>query len=197
MRLQNHVILRPDKKNDSLMGLDLDTYFEPEKYVSVIGEVLFTCDKLTKIDEWDVDVEVKKGDRVYFRYIHQLGKENHIMLCGEEVLCVPYTSLICTADLKPLNGFTLIKHLQSDRNFKTGKDENYGIVVADGICKKRYVGYNFIDKPIPVGGEVLFQNGRPIHHFMFGEPLSYVHKKDILWTKLITDQESTDSKSLS
>lgn len=186
--MQNHVIIRPDPPHTELMGLDLDIYFEPEKYVSTTGEILFTCEKISG-QEWDVDVEVKKGDRVYFRYIHQLGQENHILILGEKVLCVPYTSLICTTDLKPLNGFTLVKHLESDRNFKVGKDENYGIVIADGICKRSYQHYTFKDKPIPFG-EVLFQNARPINHYMFAkEPISYVHKKDILWTKLTSDQE--------
>jgi len=189
----NYILIKPDPPITKLGDFHVEISYEPEKYNSVTGVVISTCEltfkkklkgKSDRVQEknmnpieWNCEMEVQEGDRVYFRHIHNLDNKEAVFINGERYLLIPYRSLICRADLYPLNGYTIIR-----RNLKDGEVEgNIGEVVSDG-CVKEYFHFDRKERKFESGTKVLFMGGRPMQHFLFsdGVPLVYVHKKDII-----------------
>ena len=176
--MNNNVLIKPDGEfNDSIIFKDgskiyLDPSFEKERHSCVIGDVVKTPKRLNfkrmqgvNSMEWDCDIQVKDGDRVWMQYsvtrtCFQDNSKLFINEDGEFFMIIPYGSLIaCKRDDKVigLNGYNLIKGMKLHelpdellnrevRNFKGLIPENFmdqyseqfGEVLVVAVPNKRY-----------------------------------------------------------
>lgn len=89
--------------------------------------------------KYDYDIEVKPGDEVVFRYVHNWENEDDV---DEETIAIDYESLICKIEngvVYPLAGNVLIKDTRHD------DDRHLTKVLAAGKPLKRYFDFPGFD----------------------------------------------------
>lgn len=168
------VLLRPlgdMQQSDTFKVFDTET---PEYRQHLIGEVVSITDRLVyhgydtqymthggsvqrdrrvslveKSLQWNTRIEVKVGDRVYFRFVHLLNsrddKDAWIEIDGEKYLMLRYDELLARIDgneLYPLNGYVLVEpSIKEPPAYLTTKKRTNteGVIVAIGKRNKHYI----------------------------------------------------------
>jgi co-chaperonin GroES (HSP10) len=135
--LSNVVMVKLDRDNDSIRTktgdrIFIDTSFEPEKHVVLLGEVVAIPEKLHFSDKknilpWDTDLEVKIGDRVLLYYLavrNCLAKEQkkYIKEGNSTFIFIKYQNIFAVLrdkqdrpvpnyEIIPINGYLLVEPL--------------------------------------------------------------------------------------
>jgi co-chaperonin GroES (HSP10) len=124
----NQVMIKLDLENKSIKlrnGFDLyiDTSFDPEKHMTVTGEVFGLPSKLYYSGEgnkgmpWKTDLELKFGDHVIIYYLSvmnafQKEKRRYILKGEDRFVFIPYSSVFVkygNGFIQPINGYCLIE----------------------------------------------------------------------------------------
>jgi len=121
--LNNLVLIRLDKENDTVKELFVDTTFEPEKHCTVTGTIyglpshLQYTGKPNRGMPWESPLEAKIGDGVILYYLSVVNalkpKEGrHFIEDGERYVLIPYQfifALVRDEKIIPINGYVLIE----------------------------------------------------------------------------------------
>tara|TARA_Y100000389_G_scaffold204773_1_gene259552 strand:- start:2062 stop:2766 length:705 start_codon:yes stop_codon:yes gene_type:complete len=130
--LFNHILVKPHMKRDEVeldsgLKLHLDTTIEVEKHFPTFGEVVeLPRDTFFMIGsplslEFDVGIEVKPGDKVFFHYLMKELVETSGMVFkdqnDESLWLVPYDQIffsIRNDKFIPVNGFILVELMEGN-----------------------------------------------------------------------------------
>ena len=121
--LNNLIMIRLDKENDTVKGLFVDTTFEPERHTTVTGVIWGLPSHLQYTGKpnigmpWETPLEAKMGDGVIMYYLSVVNalkpKEGrYILEDGERYVLIPYQflyALIRDEKIIPVNGYILIE----------------------------------------------------------------------------------------
>jgi len=146
----NHIMVELDPENDHIKLKDggilyVDTTFDPEKHVTVIGTVRAIPDRLV-FDEkkpgempWDTDLELEVGDKVIMHYLAVLNcLRNEIKKYwiedGRRYIFIQYRSIFTILrgkEIIPINGYCLIEPM-SDKYIEDlrSRADEAGIMLA-------------------------------------------------------------------
>ncbi|HQW95445.1 MAG TPA: hypothetical protein PLU58_06565 [Saprospiraceae bacterium] len=186
----------------------LDISYEPEKNAQTSGIVVKICDNLifsqnnSNSHPYDVDIEVKKGDRVIFHFltILQAKKEGKTFVQdGELYVFMPYERMfvgISGDKVTPLNGYVLVEPVEQTLpdtaliipDTARGLSKTHGIVKYAGAKCRGYAGHlkhMGEDPDVNVGDMVVFNQVEAIplqyeHHSILERNLYRMQRKDIL-----------------
>lgn len=199
-----YVLVRIDHDNSSIKfgkngELVVDPALDPAKHVPVYGTVACVPDRLlygtdktrreltSNSMEWETDIEIKKGDTVYFVYlamIMALGsylqdkmdihEQSKLFFEFEDdpaiYVLLLYSDLyfaIRNDNIIMLNGYVMVKHLDKQYEYSTltrtekmleEKEKNTGLVVRTGsVCKRHYKSKKVDCVNISVGDIIIFR----------------------------------------
>lgn len=121
--LNNLVMIRLDKENDTVKGLFVDTTFEPERHTTVTGVIWGLPSHLQYTGQpnrgmpWETPLEAKIGDGVICYYLSIVNalkpKESRCIIeDGERFVLIPYQfiyALIRDGKIISINGYCLIE----------------------------------------------------------------------------------------
>ena len=123
----NRVIVKLDPENDRIGKLFIDTSFEPEKHITVTGEIAAIPKSLYFTGnpngmEWETDLEVKVGDRVvvyYMAVVNALARESSSVVIEDGVRYIPVRyqniyAILRENEVIPINGYCLVEPIDSD-----------------------------------------------------------------------------------
>lgn len=189
----NYVAVKLDPPNDRVKlksGIELfvDTTFEPEKHVQIMGEVVSLPLQLRKGVggmEWTTKNELRIGDRVamyYLAVLNCLSKEQrkYIKDGDSYIIFIRYHNIyavIREKEIKPVNGFILAEPLEDPEYLRVKAEyEKKGIILPDlrrppqkevTYAKIAYVGEPVTDYEEPhlnlsPGDEVMMEKVRDI-----------------------------------
>lgn len=187
--------------------IKLDTTFEPEKNAQTVGRLVKVCSHLTfnptssTTHDYDVDIEVVKGDTVVFHFMTVLAARKHgktFTQDGKEYVFMPYERLFVAlrdGEVLPLNGIILVEPLEEVPSTSLAVPEiaiknskTTGIVRYAGMKCRGYAGIHkdFGEDPdVPVGSKILFKTQEAIplqyeFHSIISKNLYRMHRKDVL-----------------
>lgn len=170
--LNNQVLIRPLKDNDQYLCKDgktklyVDTTYHPEYHTCVIGEVISTPVNLIynkknqETMEWKTEIEIQKGDIVYYDIywaVNSLTTMNPrwVEQDGKKYIFIPYQDLILAKrnnEIIMLNGYCLVEPIDKDFNtniiipdMMKGHDEIRGKVAKIGSCNTEYINKIYSD----------------------------------------------------
>jgi len=147
--------------------------------------------------QYDVPVEIKKGDTVIFKYqvYFQAFKEGRVFMDGKDMLIlVPYDMLILAIrDDKfiPVNGYVLIEPIitKSEVIIEEGQEEDQlGVITHIGSPCKNYLGYEDQDDDFFKEGDTIFFKKNytvPVEYSTFqtlDKKYYRIHRRNILAT---------------
>ncbi len=189
----------------------LDTSYEPEKNAQTIGTVIKACDHVSfnpssqNSYDYDVEVEIQKGDRVIFHFLTILSAIKHgktFAQDGKLYVFMPYDRIfvaIRNDEIIPVNGFVLVRPDQEElpvpsslnivlTDLSKGSSKSSGTVVYAGVKCMGYAGaFKDLgeDPDVFVGQKVLFKKMDAIplqyeFHSLLKEKLYRMQRKDIL-----------------
>ena len=156
----------PNDKVRLSSGLELyiDTNFEPEKHVQLMGEVVALPIFLRKGNgmEWNTDCELRIGDTVVMYYLavmNCLSKEQkrYIKEGNEYIIFIRYNNIyarIRDGETTPLNGYILSEPVEDPERERLRKEmEDAGLVMVNTFQRptQREVTYSrikYIGKPV-------------------------------------------------
>jgi hypothetical protein len=196
--LNNHVLVKPDEDFRFKGSFLVSDEFEPMQHVAVTGVVKGICNELyfRKLEksksevasrnhqkaharsvDYDIDIEVSEGDRVWYRYTVWTDPNN----LYQDDLVFRYDQLYAKevdGVLYPLNGWIFIKD----------NDDNTAEVVAVGSAVRSYLHSRDGNYPLPKVGQVIGYNKSfaskiefPLWDTLGG--VKRIQAKDILWLK--------------
>lgn len=132
--MNNFVLVKPNMDTDTIeLGnikeFHIDTTYEVEKHAPTEGEVISVPDHLVfnmkpqaLSVEFDVDMELKKGDKVYFHYLtHENCKIEGRLLEDEDgnaLYLIPYDQIFISVreeKIIPINGWLLVEPIIGDK----------------------------------------------------------------------------------
>jgi hypothetical protein len=124
----NQILIKLDPENKSIrlkngFELYIDDTFEPEKNITVTGEVWGLPSHLCYSGEpnkgmpWETPLELKYGDKVicyYLAIVNALKSENHKYLIegNDRYIWIHYQNIFCAYGegwVKPINGYVLVE----------------------------------------------------------------------------------------
>jgi hypothetical protein len=131
--MNNYVLVKPNMDTDTIdlgdkKDFHIDTTFEVQRHAPTEGEVIEVPEKLlfnmkpqrTSV-EFDVDMELKKGDKVYFHYLtHENCASEGRLLHDKEgnvMFLVPYDQIFVSVrdeEIIPINGWLLVEPVIGD-----------------------------------------------------------------------------------
>ena len=167
--LNNFVLLGNPTSTEKIGGLFIDTTYKPEDHVEIINEVIAVPERL-KFNEWETEMQLKVGDRVWVQYL-SIIKGERVQVGGEVYVLVPYEKIILTKrgdDLVMLNGYVLIEPVLEETQqsgiiilLKQAKQASQrGYVRHMGIPNKRYTDESHTDEiDIKLGDMVGLKHG--------------------------------------
>lgn len=117
--------------------------------------------------EWDCDVEIQEGDRVYMTV---MNSANATMIVVDEItyFLINYEEIILRSRngvIQPINGYCVVEKVVEDKveidglyvDFqKEVHDKRRGIVRYNGVNNREYFIGSNIDAKVEVGDEVVF-----------------------------------------
>lgn len=196
------------KDGDELL---IDTSYEPERHAQCIGTVMVVCEHLTfnknstSSYPFDVDVEVKKGDKVVFHYlsISQAVKEGKTFVQGGKMYAfLPYERLFFAVRgdrVIPVNGYIFVRPdmEKQDLGFLHATElsekisQTKGVVTHAGSPIRGYAGdmkhlaHLGEDPNVAVGDNILFSSvdAVPLQyemHSVLEKGLYRMQRKDVL-----------------
>lgn len=154
--VQNYALIKITRKNneyeiEGATNLYIDTSFKEAQHAPVFGEVIAPPKKLTFIRNGVdglndiVDLEIEKGDIVYFKYIAYLNafksennpEDKSFQIPGDtcDYILVRYDSLIVRKrndELYPLNGYVLCSKMEAEDKWQSD------IISSSAITDKIY-----------------------------------------------------------
>jgi len=134
--INNYVLIKASEKQNHISGSDIkiDNSFDRELHISTIGEVVSVPKKInyssrkaqyygdyTYSNPYKTDVEVKKGDKVYYNYSEMdtcIHSKRFFIENDEMYAFISYGSIYCIKrglDIIPCNGHILIGELEANR----------------------------------------------------------------------------------
>lgn len=146
----NHVMVELDPENDHIKMKDggqlyLDTSYEPDKHVTVLGTVKAVPTNLHFDPEnpsympWDTVMELREGDRVIMHYLAVMNAfrpeiKKYLVQDGKRLIFVQYRSIFCmirNEKIIPINGYCLIEPMP-DRYIERLKEraDTAGLILA-------------------------------------------------------------------
>jgi len=125
--LNNLVMIKLDKENDTVKGLFVDTSYEPERHTTVTGTIwglpnhLQYTGKANLNMPWDTPLEAKIGDGVIMYYLSVVNalkpkESRYILEDGERFVLIPYQflyAIIRDEKIIPINGYVLIQPVEN------------------------------------------------------------------------------------
>jgi len=129
--MNNYVLVKPklDTNKIEVAGKEfyVDTTWEVEKHAPTEGEVIEVPDKLIFdikkpwSTEFDVDMELKPKDKVYFHYLTKQNSESNGRVVrnddGEILYLIPYDQIFAAVrqdKIIPINGYLLVDLIEGD-----------------------------------------------------------------------------------
>lgn len=206
----NWVLIEFDDSNQYLKigdtKITIDTTYEPERRAQVQGKVLdfgglFFSTKSINSVEYDVPLEIQKGDTVMFHFLcvaNAIQNGRYSVIDGKKVIYVWYDQLFCSirnGELIPLNGWIFVEPnvetIQSDTIFIPNPkqvSQRRGVVKYIGQRVARYKSYpnqSDFDCDVNIGDEIIFSESDAIklHDSLGDVPLKgfyRLHRIDIL-----------------
>jgi co-chaperonin GroES (HSP10) len=174
LRKQDEILLKNGKK------LYLDPAYEPEKHAITYAEIIKTPEQLffsreediKKSTSFDVDIDIKIGDIVFFHYLSigtALNDGKYIYENGEHYYLIRYDTIFLTirgGETICQNGYVIVEG-NDDERFENSKldlshlkknSETSGTIVHLGNPVKEYYYYEDRedDTSLKVGDEVMF-----------------------------------------
>ncbi|MBK5202114.1 MAG: hypothetical protein JJE45_00130 [Prolixibacteraceae bacterium] len=124
--LNNLILIKLGKENDTVRGLFVDTTFDPERHTTVTGTIfglpshLYYSGEPNKGMPWQTPLEAKIGDGVIVYYLSIVNalkpKESRCIIeDGERFVLIPYQfiyAIIRDEKIIPANGYVLIEPIE-------------------------------------------------------------------------------------
>lgn len=195
--LNNYVVVKPDDDYTSKGMFVVSDDFEPMYHVAITGtvedvcrELYFQKEKMSSSEvqsrknqiiharsvEYDVDVEVSAGDKVWYRYTVWTDPKN----IYDGLLVFKYDQLYAkeiNGVLIPVNGWIFVKEIES----------GVGEVCAVGNPVRQYLYHKDGDYPMPKVGDVIGydKSSAARIEFQLWESHGYkrIQAKDVIWLK--------------
>lgn len=165
-------------------GLKVDSRFNPYEYATVYGVVKDVCEDLYYRDkkgelseaplEYKGEIELRKGDEVYFNYLScdKAVKTGRLFQeAGEDYVIIRYDRLYAIlreGEWFGINGWKIIQPVEDNEvveGFKVPKKENRGVVVGVGspvvdYWDKKYPETGWLKR----GDEIVYSHATPIEN---------------------------------
>ena len=146
----NHVMIELDPENDHIKMkeggmLYIDTSFEPDKHVTIIGTIKAVPTNLRfdsnnpSLMPWDTNMELEVGDRVIAHYLSIMNSlrpemRKYWMQDGKRLVFIEYRSIYCIIrdeKIIPINGYILVEPIP-DRYIESLKEraDTAGLLLA-------------------------------------------------------------------
>lgn len=199
----NYIAILPDKPIESVLNFEIGDMFNPHLHKKVTGTVVAMCDKLcywgykklklptdNEYDlaqhreisehtlEWDTDLDVQIGDKVYFRLVNILEPNDPkyydftTIVNGETAILMQYSELIAKIEcenLVPLNGYVLVEPIINNNNIGTfevpsSRSITEGVVKFVGKPNRHYLFYPELsdDLDLKVGDRIAYPKTAPV-----------------------------------
>lgn len=190
--MSNHVFVEVEFNDSIKIGgqkMFLETDFNPQDHVPVTGIVKKMPDKLyyTRDDkseslQWETEIEVRLGDRIFFEYFASLmalagmidpaqeyKDPKYIIHNGKVYIFLKYDAIFFTKrndDIIPVNGFLLCEPIKKHTktysiylpdDIRNKESNKYAKIFKAGSSNKEYLEEKYMDaKEAKAGDVVLF-----------------------------------------
>ena len=187
---RNYVLIQCEPLQDKVMiagkELLIDTSYEAQDYVTTCGIVTHLPEKLyfnpnnvNESMEWDTDMELQVGDKVYMDYHsvmmafgHKVDKMQDkpdprwIEIDGKDHVFIHYQDIFCYergGELKTVNGYSIVEMVekpQSTIELVSKTYEDHVKVVITGTPNRRYLNPEYSDGLVNVGDTVILKKAK-------------------------------------